>query len=366
MTTKSLFAVMAWPWTEKRIAEVERQQAQARDGIDQIVAALPEPVLVLDEEARVIKANALAQDALEAAKIGEHVSQSLRAPAVLDAVTEILMGAPAQHADYEQRGRVTRQFDVRISPIAGSSPGGAHVLLMLKDVTREQQVERMRSDFVANASHELRTPLTSLLGFIETLMGAARNDTAARDKFLPLMRDQATRMKRLIDELLSLSRIEMNAHIRPSGRADLGTIAASVVDSLMPIAKEAGIKIALTSPEALVVEGDSDELTQVVTNLLENAIKYSKAGTRVELIGGRDGAYVTLAVADHGPGISPEHIPRLTERFYRVNVQQSRSRGGTGLGLAIVKHILNRHRGRLTIESEVGKGSVFAIRLPAV
>lgn len=358
---------MAWPWTEKKEEAAQPPAAaQTRDGIDQIVAALPDPALVLDEDARVIKANPLAHEALENAGIGEHISQSIRSPAVMEAVNEVLAGMPAQRVEYEQHGRVTRTFDAWISPIEGSVPGGAHALVTLKDVTREQRIERMRSDFVANASHELRTPLTSLLGFIETLMGAAKADPAAREKFLPLMREQATRMKRLIDELLSLSRIEMNAHVRPTGRANIGGIAASVVDSMTPLAREAHIELALTCPETLAVEGDADELTQVITNLIENAIKYSRPKTQVRITGSRDGAYALLSVADDGPGIAAEHIPRLTERFYRVNVQQSRSRGGTGLGLAIVKHILNRHRGRLIIASEVGKGSTFTVRLPAL
>lgn len=357
---------MAWPWTEKREeAAPPLAAAPVRDGISQIVAALPDPALVLDAQAHVIKANAMADEALENAEIGEHISQSIRSPAVLEAVTEVLAGLPAQRVEYEQRGRVTRTFDAWISPIDGSPPAGAHVLVILKDVTREQRIERMRSDFVANASHELRTPLTSLLGFIETLMGAAKNDSAAREKFLPLMREQASRMKRLIDELLSLSRIEMNAHIRPEGKADLRRVAESVVDSLAPVAKESKIALRLEISDALSTAGDADELTQVIANLIENAIKYSPANTQVTIAGRVENGQAVVSIADQGPGIAAEHIPRLTERFYRVNVQQSRSRGGTGLGLAIVKHILNRHRGRLVIESELGRGSVFTVRLPA-
>ncbi len=358
---------MAWPWTEKRQETAPPLAAVSpRDAIDQIVAALPDPALVLDDDARVIKANALAQDALENAGVGEHISQSIRSPSLLEAVSEVLAGLPAQRVEYEQRGRVTRTFDCWISPVEGSAPAGAHVLVTFQDITREQRVERMRSDFVANASHELRTPLTSLLGFIDTLMGAAKSDPGAREKFLPLMREQASRMKRLIDELLSLSRIEMNAHIKPEGRVDLGKVAGSVIDSLAPVAKDARITFDMDMPHALMVEGDADELTQVIANLVENAIKYSPPGTGVTVTGRMESGQAIVAIADRGPGIAAEHIPRLTERFYRVNVQQSRSRGGTGLGLAIVKHILNRHRGRLVIQSEVGKGSVFTIRLPVI
>jgi len=236
--------------------------------------------------------------------------------------------------------------------------------VMIRDLTREQQIERMRADFVANASHELRTPLAALLGFIETMQGAAKNDEAARQKFLGLMRSQAERMKRLIDDLLSLSRIELNEHVRPSGHVDLGLVARHVGDVLDGMAKEAGCEIRIAIGETLPVVGDWDELVQVMQNLVENALKYANSGKLVTIEGRCTDGQVELTVRDRGPGIAAEHIPRLTERFYRVNVQDSRSRGGTGLGLAIVKHILNRHRGRLAISSEPGSGSSFSVRLP--
>ena len=235
-----------------------------------------------------------------------------------------------------------------------------------RDLTREQQIERMRADFVANASHELRTPLASLLGFIETLQGAAKNDETARERFLDLMRTQAERMRRLIDDLLSLSphRDERpHAALRqrrpgagraPCARHPLGLGAAKTACE---------IRSAINAP--MPVLGDWDELVQVVQNLVENAIKYASPGKRVEIDRPVPTAdYAELSVRDYGPGIAEEHIPRLTERFYRVSVQESRSRGGTGLGLAIVKHILNRHRGRLVVRSELGVGSSFTIRVP--
>ena len=259
---------------------------------------------------------------------------------------------------------VPRSFDVIVSPLAKAKGNGPAALLVFKDLTREQQIERMRADFVANASHELRTPLASLSGFIETIQGAAKNDPQAQAKFLGLMRSQADRMKRLIDDLLSLSRIEMNEHVRPTTQVDLAQVAGHVRDALSGMAADLGCEVDMRFDAPLNVLGNRDELVQVVQNLAENALKYASGGKRVEIEGRRVNGHAELSVRDFGPGIAEVHLPRLTERFYRVNVQESRSRGGTGLGLAIVKHILNRHRGKLLITSEPGRGSCFTIRIP--
>jgi two-component system phosphate regulon sensor histidine kinase PhoR len=233
----------------------------------------------------------------------------------------------------------------------------------------------MRADFVANASHELRTPLSSLSGFIETLRGHAKDDAAARERFLGIMQDQAQRMRRLIDDLLSLSRIELNEHIAPAKTVDLKTVALDIIDAFQPLARERSIALKLKAEPGLpVVIGERDELVQVLQNLVDNAVKYAHAGTEVEIALGTGtpaglpdlvGPTCHIAVSDHSDGIAREHIPRLTERFYRVDVKQSRERGGTGLGLAIVKHIVSRHRGRLHIRSDIAKGSVFTVILPA-
>ncbi|MFL5217707.1 MAG: ATP-binding protein, partial [Microvirga sp.] len=244
-------------------------------------------------------------------------------------------------------------------------------LLFFRDLTAARRLEHMRVDFVANASHELRTPLASLLGFIETLQGPARDDPAAREKFLEIMRGQALRMTRLIEDLLSLSRVELKAHLRPDTPLDLAAIVRQMVDTLSPLAREHGVEIALAVGEKPhIVLGDRDELLRAVENLIDNAVKYGEAGKRVEVAlrrldrgDGRPSEF-ELAVRDHGPGIPPEHLPRLTERFYRADVVESRQKGGTGLGLAIVKHIVARHRGRLAIESEPGEGATFRIALP--
>ncbi|MGH6906690.1 MAG: ATP-binding protein [Aestuariivirga sp.] len=359
---------MLWPFTKQETETDVKPGADpmaARRRLADFVLAFPDPVMVLDQTGIVIVANEPVRDVLDMDPIDQHLSAAIRAPAVLDAVNDAIVGHAPVRVEYELRVPLPRHFDVYVSPIAAFEPGEPAVLVVLKDLTREQQIERMRADFVANASHELRTPLAALSGFIETLLGAAKNDAAAREKFLELMRGQAERMKRLIDGLLSLSRIEMNVHLQPSGNADLAQLARQAADIMSGMAKAEACEIRIDLPEPLEVTGDRDELLQVIQNLVENAIKYASAGKYIDIAGRHDGARVELSVRDHGAGIAAEHMPRLTERFYRVSVQESRLRGGTGLGLAIVKHILNRHRGRLQIASEVGKGSAFTIRIPA-
>ena len=339
---------------------------EALGAIAALADALPDPALVLDAEARVLIANPRAREAFDHDPVGAHLSATIRAPAVLQAVRQVAAGAEPVQVDYEQRVPIERLFEAVIAPVRskGAITGGAAVLVLLRDLTRQQQVERMRADFVANASHELRTPLASVIGFIETLQGAARDDTQARERFLTLMQAQADRMRRLVDDLLSLSRIEMNAHRRPTEKVELGAIARQACDLLANQAGEAGVSIKIDCPESVTIAGDRDELLQVMANLIENAIKYAAAGKSVDINVARAGGHASIAVTDHGPGIAPEHLPRLTERFYRVSVKDSRARGGTGLGLAIVKHILNRHRGKLKIDSEPGRGSTFAVLLP--
>jgi two-component system, OmpR family, phosphate regulon sensor histidine kinase PhoR len=248
------------------------------------------------------------------------------------------------------------------------------MLLVFHDLTPLRRIEEMRADFVANASHELRTPLAALSGFIDTLRGSARDDPAARERFLAIMKTQATRMARLIDDLLSLSRIELTEHLHPDKPIDLVAVVRQVTDSLQTLARDRNVEIDLSVPHApMIVLGDRDELTRVFENLVENALKYGAPGKRVSVSFARAksaaSAEITealVAVRDYGPGIAAEHLPRLTERFYRVDVTQSRAEGGTGLGLSLVKHILNRHRGRIVIESEAGKGATFTARLPLV
>jgi two-component system phosphate regulon sensor histidine kinase PhoR len=300
------------------------------------------------------------------------VSFALRIPDVLDAIRRTTATRQGERVEFQVRVP-DRWFEGFIEPIVLPGDGGRElVLVSLHDLTPIRRVEEMRADFVANASHELRTPLASLAGFIETLQGSARDDAQARERFLHIMKAQAMRMARLIDDLLSLSRIELKAHLQPQTFVDLVAIVRQVADSLQMLARDRNVEIKIDMPPLpLPVRGDRDELIRVFENLIENALKYGAAGRRVEVSGssepGPDGELeAIIAVRDFGPGIAPEHLPRLTERFYRVDVVESRAQGGTGLGLALVKHILNRHRGRLAIDSTPGKGATFTARFPLV
>jgi two-component system, OmpR family, phosphate regulon sensor histidine kinase PhoR len=335
---------------------------------DQLVAAMPEAALIVGADGRVAVANQPALNLLSVLKLGDPMVLALRAPDVVDAYRRVMASGEAETVQWIERVPVERMFDVCLAPL--SAPDGAveAALVTLRDLTEIRRVERLRVDFIANASHELRTPLASLLGFIETLQGSARDDPKARDRFLSIMREQGRRMARLIEDLLSLSRIEQKQHLRPETVVDLAQTVRSVVDSLSPMAEELGAEIRLSAPEPVLVNGDRDELLRVAENLIENAIKYglrpdAEAGL-VEVAVATTEKEATLTVRDHGHGIAPEHLPRLTERFYRVDATQSRARNGTGLGLAIVKHILTRHRGKLSISSRLNHGSTFVASVP--
>jgi two-component system phosphate regulon sensor histidine kinase PhoR len=338
-----------------------------------LLAAIPDPVILVDRRVIVVEINEAALRLLPGLKRRNPLSFALRSPDVLDGIDRVLATGALQRVEYTERVPTERAFEVQIGPIEAGAPAAeTGVVLFFRDLTSSRRLERMRVDFVANASHELRTPLASLLGFIETLQGPARNDPAARERFLEIMRVQARRMTRLIDDLLSLSRIEMRAHVAPDGVVDLSAIVTQIAETLRPLAQEEGVEIRWTPPEAPVwAVGDRDELLRVAENLVENAVKYGGSGGRVDVdlarLGGEAGQRerVALSVRDHGPGIAPEHLPRLTERFYRADAAESREKGGTGLGLAIVKHIVNRHRGQLAIESEKGAGALFTVTLPA-
>lgn len=339
-----------------------------------VIAALPDPTILLGTDGRVVTLNAMASTIAPSLRPGELAVLALRIPEVIDAVRRAGVSRRPERAEFAERVPSERWFEVIVTPMpdqdghAGRST--QRLLLTFRDLSPIRRVEEMRVDFVANASHELRTPLAALSGFIETLKGPARNDTAARERFLDIMEAQAKRMARLIDDLLSLSRIELAAHVRPQTPVELVPIVRQVVDALQMLARDRGVTVTISAPkEPLVISGDRDELTRVFENLIENALKYGASGKRVEITLTRafnvsGGEEAVAAVRDYGPGISGEHLPRLTERFYRVDVTESRAQGGTGLGLALVKHIMNRHRGRLNIESRSGEGATFTVRLP--
>jgi two-component system phosphate regulon sensor histidine kinase PhoR len=336
-----------------------------------VLSGLPDPVVALDAHGEVVALNVRASNIAPALRRGEPVSLGMRNPEVLDAIRRAAASGQVQRAEFFVRVPVERWYEAIAMPIAlAPAPSSVLVLMTFHDLTPVRRVEEMRADFVANASHELRTPLAALAGFIETLRGPARDDAAARERFLSIMEAQATRMARLIDDLLSLSRIELNAHLRPDQEVDLVGIIRQVVDGLQTLARDRDVEVRMNAPVSRMnVRGDRDELLRVFENLVENALKYAASGKRVDIgLSAGEGAggarEARIAVRDYGPGIDPEHLPRLTERFYRVDVSESRAQGGTGLGLALVKHILARHGGRITIESVPGQGATFTVHLP--
>ncbi len=335
-----------------------------------VLDALPMPAVIIRRDERIEAANGAARALFGDRIAGRHFITALRQPALLDAIEATLRdGAPRQSRYLTNDGRQDTAFQVSVRSVPLGS--GAGTLVVFEDVTHLEQAGQMRRDFVANVSHELRTPLTALIGFIETLKGPARTDAAARERFLDIMESEAGRMNRLVGDLLSLSRVEAEERVRPTERLDLGELVESSVHRLAPLASDAGVRVRTDLPEPFLMTGDGDQLRQVLANLLENAIKYAGRGTEVTVRVSAPGYEpkmrgegVTLEVCDTGGGIDPIHLPRLTERFYRVDNHRSRERGGTGLGLAIVKHIVNRHRGRLQVESKLGVGTVFRVILP--
>jgi len=342
-----------------------------------LLEQLPLGLLLLDRRGQVIFENTAAGDVLERATTGMHFSAVLRAPTLTEAITTALRDGAAAEVDVTLLRSKEREIHAHILPVGETLSNGPadaawpSVMILFEDRTRMVKAEALRRDFVANASHELKTPLAAIAGFIETLQGHAREDPEATARFLAIMARQAERMKRLVEDLLSLNRIEINEHVRPRDSVDLGSLVREAAAALSPIIAAEGARVDLRLPDAgPVVRGSHDELGQVFVNLIDNAVKYAGRDGPI-LITLADGAdappgMVGVSVADSGPGIAREHLPRLTERFYRVSAARSRERGGTGLGLAIVKHILNRHRGDLAIASVPGEGARFTVWLPAL
>jgi two-component system phosphate regulon sensor histidine kinase PhoR len=369
-TYRTLFGWLDGAGARRDTARRAEVPASDQQVLDDMIASLPDAAIVLDRDTRVIAFNGAARVIAPALARGAAASLALRVPEVVEAVRDVAATREPRSVEFSQRVPIDRWFAAHIRPL-GAAPSGM-MLLVFHDLTPVHRAEIMRADFIANASHELRTPLASLSGFIDTLLGSARDDAEARGRFLTIMKTQANRMARLIDDLLSLSRVELIEHMHPETPVDLVPIARLVVDGLQTLAQDRNVEIGIAHPaESVMVAGDRDELTRVFENLAENALKYGASGKRVDIAFAEatspEGEAETLVtIRDYGPGIAAEHIPRLTERFYRVDVSQSRAEGGTGLGLALVKHILNRHRGRLSIESEAGKGATFTVRLPLI
>jgi two-component system phosphate regulon sensor histidine kinase PhoR len=330
--------------------------------LSRLLSGLPLPAMLVLGDDRILACNALALALLGEGVVGRHPAMAVRAPSVLEAISAVARAGGLQEA----RMTLRREGQEAVFQVMVSAQGG-FVLCVFRDVTEEERAGEMRRDFVANVSHELRTPLTALMGFIETLKNAARDDPKARDMFLGIMEQEAGRMNRLVRDLLQLSRVEAEERVRPKEPVELRGLLEGVISSLRGVAEKTGDQVELVG-DPVTVPGDHDQLVQVFTNLVENALKYGSSGQVVRVTLSPEetvrGPAVRVEVADEGEGIDPVHLPRLTERFYRVDTHRSREMGGTGLGLAIVKHIVSRHRGWLRVESVVGEGSRFSVVLP--
>lgn len=337
--------------------------------ISAFLEAVPVGLFLISRNGRVLFTTREARNILPRLSIGIHYSHVIRAPEFVQAVAASLEDNGARSLTFASSPGRERVYSAQLAPFPKAAAlEQPRLIVRVEDRTEIQNTERLRTDFVANASHELRTPLASILGYLETLQNHARDDAEARERFLAAMAREARRMQRLIQDLMSLSRIELYEHVRPQRPCSLDELAAEAATALRPLAEAEGVELDVDLPAGQIVPGDRDLLYQVFSNLIENAIRYSGSGASVRVRKApASPAYPNRAgiiVEDTGPGIPREHLSRLTERFYRVSTTQSRNKGGTGLGLAIVKHILNRHEGRLEIASTVGKGSRFTVWLP--
>jgi two-component system, OmpR family, phosphate regulon sensor histidine kinase PhoR len=346
-----------------------QRTAAARSFID----ALPDAALVLDSRRILLAANASAIETLGHVAIGEHIGRTARQPELNAAIDATMTSGQRSMFVIVIKSPTERHLDGAVTKLAGfgNGPSSPALFVLLQDISEREALARMRMEFVANASHELRTPLAAVAGFIETLLGPAKDDPAVRDRFLTIMSEQAGRMTRLIDDLLVLSRVEMRAHLIPETVADLNHVATEAVKLATAQANAEGATLQLDlGATDMKLPGDHDELMQAAQNLIQNALKYGRTAGTVTIRTSRErdrrgGDVLRFSVRDDGPGIAAEHLPRLTERFYRVSTAASREKGGTGLGLAIVKHIAVRHRGRVEVQSTVGQGSTFCLVLPA-
>jgi two-component system phosphate regulon sensor histidine kinase PhoR len=380
LTGAAVLSFLVWPKIGSRrravLSKPDTPSAPAfrLDGFAaDILAGLPLGLVLLNGEGEVLLVNPAAEDIIERRAEGLMGAALLRAPTLSEAISAALNEGQRSSFDVTLLRAKERVIHATVGPVdAGSGqPGLPRAVILLEDRTRAARAEELRRDFVANASHELRTPLASIAGFIETLQAHGRDDPEAAARFLPIMAAQAERMRRLIDDLLSLNRIEINEHVQPRDRVDVLESVRETAAALQPVAETAGVTLEVELPERpLMIRGSHEELAQVFANLIENAIKYGADGKTVRVQMASEAAprpgRIGISVIDRGPGIAREHLPRLTERFYRVDNERSRARGGTGLGLAIAKHILNRHRGDLAIASTPGEGSCFTVWLPSL
>lgn len=337
-----------------------------RQWLDGFLGGVPLPMVMIGADDRILAANPAGAAVLGTGQTGRHYAIALRQPALLAVIGAALHQGVGGQARYVVIGP-SHDVTYLVSVAAVPDAAGNGVLCAFQDITEQELIGQFRRDFIANVSHELRTPLTTLIGLIETLRGAASDDAAARDRFLSVMEREAGRMNRLVRDLLSLSKVEAEERRRPATMVNVADLLGAVVTTMRPVAEAGAVALVVTgTQEVPPIPADADQLMQVFQNLIENALKYGAPGKTVTAAihpCGED-RMLRIDVIDEGDGIEPQHLPRLTERFYRVDTHRSREKGGTGLGLAIVKHIVNRHRGRLTITSERGKGSCFSVFLP--
>ncbi|MXU66867.1 sensor histidine kinase [Oceanomicrobium pacificus] len=331
---------------------------------------MPTPILVISGRGRITYANPAATATLPRVRLDGHFSELFRAPAFVEAVTETARDGQPRDVEFTVYQDREMYFEARAVALPdGGDLGTGQVLVQIEDRTKAHRAEAQRRDFLANASHELRTPLASVLGYVETLMGHAKDDPDAQERFLAIIYRQGQRMQRLVEDLMSLNRIEMNEHIRPDTLCDPVQIGREVCAALAPLAEDTGASLHCDLPaEGTILIGDQGQIYQVMTNLVSNALRYGGAGAMVRVhLAEADPSFpnmLGITVSDTGPGIPRDQLHRLTERFFRVSATQNRDKGGTGLGLAIVKHILARHRGELRITSIPGEGSDFTVWLP--
>lgn len=378
-----LAAMCGLAWASAPLAKQREQKARgARNTTKrknekviwaQLVESIPDPVFIIGPRNKLLFANEQAKTIFSIKQLGVNVAAIIRAPIFLEAIEAVTESKDKKKIQLIERTPVERQFTVNMAWLAREGEEGPTILVHFRDLTEQERLNRMRADFIANASHELRTPIASLLGFIETLQGPAKNDEAAREKFLGIMAVQGKRMTSLIDDLLSLSRVEMNAHKIPQSQVNLVTLLHNTIDTLSPLAEQQNVSLEFEEPEGeFIAIGEEDELSKVFQNLMHNAIKYGKSDgegyVRIYLAHIKKDKNkqekIKVIIEDNGIGIASHHIPRLTERFYRADIEQSREKGGTGLGLAITKHIISHHRGELKINSRQGHGSIFSVLLP--
>ena len=333
-----------------------------------------DPVLLVDGNRQLVYLNSAASKVIDANTIGRDLAISFRHPSALEVVDEVLKDKLERIIEITIAAPVSQTFQLQANSVELAGGLGQGAMIVLRDVTSLKTADQMRQDFVANVSHELRSPISSLVGMIETLQSSAKDDPSSREKFLQIMGDEAARMARLIDDLLSLSRVEVSEHVPPITSVSIGSILETTIELLQGRASKKNIALELTLPDTLPeIPGDPDELTEVFQNLIDNAIKYGNSKSEINIVIEKIARIpdlnhpgVSISIINQGERIAPEHIPRLTERFYRVDKGRSRTTGGTGLGLAIVKHIVNRHRGKLVIESLQEKTAKFTVFLPHI